>query len=281
MEKLNFAGNWSEKDIMEAISGFREPDFSKFGGTSFCHNIIKALRQTNLLTENAGHDRKPPDYYSDELNIMFDVMRVNDSEQEIKCKKRIKRFNPAFQESAEVKKNAQVQLKNLGINDVTTIAADLKSDNGLDYDQIHQFGYYRRHVLRILNEHIEKIPVWCTEHPTIKRKGFIVLDEAGMYFQGHAEPAVMVSDGHVEEWKFFVKNPVVVHCPWKDSEFMQPLLDADLDFVIWYRPYVTMSEGNLKLFQGQYPDLAIVDLRKKSSLSVQAYDMTTEWFSWM
>ena len=32
------------------------------------------------MTNNSGHNALPPDFYSDELNIMFDIYRVNDSE---------------------------------------------------------------------------------------------------------------------------------------------------------------------------------------------------------
>ena len=32
------------------------------------------------MVQNNGHDMLPPDFFSDSINIMFDVTRVNDSE---------------------------------------------------------------------------------------------------------------------------------------------------------------------------------------------------------
>ena len=64
------------------------------------------------------------------------------------------------------------------------------------------------------------------------------------------------------------------------EEFLRPLLNADLDFVIWYRPYVAFSQGNQNLFDGKCADLAVIDVRYKNSLSLQSYDIADNWFSW-
>lgn len=272
MDELKFVGDWSEQDVVHYLATCSEPDFLKLGGISFCHKIIKTLQQCNLLIENAGHDCLPPDYYSENLNIMFDVMRVNDSEKK-------KGYNPLFQEMSSLIKDASYEIKERGLNNIGTIFTELNSDSSLNYDDIHQFKYYKKHVVRVLTEHIKKLSIWKSEHPNIKRKGFVVLDETGLYFQGCAKPAIL-KDGHVNKWYFFVKKPLVVHFPWKDEEFIQLLLNADLDFVVWYKPYVTMSDGNLNFFNGKCQDLVVIDVRNKTSLSLQKYDVSDDWFSW-
>ena len=270
---LRFSGNLSESEIVQCIAVCHESEFLKLGGGSFCHKIIRALQQVDLLVENAGHDCLPPDFYSDDMNIMFDVMRVNDSEKR-------KGYNPMFREMSELTAAAKSKLLALGLDDVCTVFADLEADNSLNYDEIHQFKYYKRQVVRVLTEHIKKLPIWQSKHPAIQRKGFVIYDEAGMYFQGYTKPVDVTADGIVNTWAFALKRPVVVHFPWLDEEFMKPLLDADLDFVVWYRPYVVRSDGNLKVFNGSYPHLAVIDIRSKGFLSLQQYKVSDDWFSW-
>lgn len=269
---LQFAGNLSESKIVQRIAACHESEFLKLGGGSFCHKVVKALQRVDLLVENAGHDCLPPDFYSDKLNIMFDVMRVNDSEKK-------KGYNPMFQEMSKLMAEAESKIKALGLDNVHTVFADLEADNSLNYDEIHQFKYYKRQVVRVLKEHIKKLHIWQSEHPAIQRKGFVIYDEAGMYFQGYAKPVDVMADGIVNTWAFALKQPVV-HFPWMDEEFMRPLLDADLDFVVWYRPYVAYSDGNLMAFNGSYPYLAVIDVRGKISLPLQQYEVSDDWFSW-
>lgn len=270
---LRFAGNLSESEIVQCIAACHESEFLKLGGGSFCHKIIRALQQVDLLVENAGHDCLPPDFYSDDMNIMFDVMRVNDSEKR-------KGYNPVFQEMSKLTAAVKLEVDKRNLTGIHTVFARLQSDNGIDYNKIHQFKYYKRQVVRVLNEHIKKLHIWQSEHPNIRRKGFLVFDEAGLFLQGYAMPADVQSNGFVNTYAFAIKNPVVVHYPWNDEAFMQPLLGSGLDFVVWYKPYVIMSYGNLKVFNGSYPYLAVIDVRNKMSLSLQKYDALDDWFSW-
>lgn len=275
MEECNIriGGHWTEQEIVQKIAMYAEPSFLKIGGGSFCHKVITALHRATLLVNNSAHNCLPPDFFSDDLDIMFDVMRVNDSEKK-------KGKNPVFQEMHKSKTKVASLIKRVGLENVRNVCIDLRSDNGPNYDEIHQFKYYKRQVVRVLKEHISKIQIWQSEYPTIKRKGLVVHDEAGLFLQGHAKPADVTPDGIVNEWAYFIKQPVVVHYPWMDIEFMQPLYDSKLDFVVWYRPFVYMSDGNRNLFDGKLPYLAVIDVRQNAPTSLQQYDVTNEWFSW-
>ena len=273
MSVLKYVGDWSEQDVVRRLALHSESDFLKVGGNSFCHKIIKALQQVDLLVENSGHDCLPPDYYSDNLNIMFDVMRVNDSEKK-------KSYNPVFQEVAKLKKEAKQKIDELGLTDVHYVYFDLDSDNGRDYDEIHQFGYYKKQTIRVLNEHIKKLHIWQSEHPNIDRKGFVVLDETGAYFRNSTKPFVASNDCSHIQWGCFFDASAVIHCPYRDVSFMQPLLDSDLDFVVWYKPYIPILHGNSKFFYANYINLAVVDVRNFQNLSLQRYDVSDNWFSW-
>lgn len=273
MHRMRYILNWSEKDILRSISSFNETTFLKLGGNSFCHKIIKTLQRSSLLTENAGHDCLPPDFFSDDLNIMFDVMRVNDSEKK-------KGYNPVFKETSEFMKKIQRERNTaFDLYGITNVGFDLESDNRIDYDEIHQFKYYKKQTIRVITEHIKKIPIWCAEHSSIKRKGFVILDETGTYLQGHATPRVIEENGNVNQWNLFLNMPIVVHLPWRDKEFMEPLFQANLEFVVWYKPYAVKSIGNTLIHQSEYSNLAIIDLRKNMSISLQQYDTLSNWVS--
>lgn len=260
---LRFVGNFTEQEIVENIAACHDSEFLKLGGGSFCHKIIKALHRIDLLVENAGHDCLPPDFYSDKLDIMFDVMRVNDSEKK-------KGYNPVFQEMSKFTAEAESKNRALGLDNVHVVFADLEADDNFHYDETHQFRYYKRQVVRVLKEHIKKLHIWQSEHPAITCKGFVICDEAGIYFQGCSNLVDAI----------FAGKKQVVHFPWMDEEFMKPLLDADLDFVVWHRPYVAYSDGNLMAFNGSYPYLAVIDVRGKISLPLQQYEVSDDWFSW-
>ena len=51
-----------------------------YKSNSFCKKVSRYIKSINSFSDNSGHEALPPDYYSDELNCMLDVMRVNDTE---------------------------------------------------------------------------------------------------------------------------------------------------------------------------------------------------------
>lgn len=64
--------------LLQAELKHSEPLLYK--SNSFCKKVSRYIKSINSFSDNSGHEALPPDYYSDELNCMFDVMRVNDTE---------------------------------------------------------------------------------------------------------------------------------------------------------------------------------------------------------
>lgn len=61
--------------LLQAELKHSEPLLYK--SNSFCKKVLCYIKSINSFSDNSGHEALPPDYYSDELNCMFDVMRVN------------------------------------------------------------------------------------------------------------------------------------------------------------------------------------------------------------
>lgn len=59
--------------LLQAELKHSEPLLYK--SNSFCKKVSRYIKSINSFSDNSGHEALPPDYYSDELNCMFDVMR--------------------------------------------------------------------------------------------------------------------------------------------------------------------------------------------------------------
>lgn len=265
--------DWPESRTVQCISQFDMRDIDMYGGRSFCRKILNGLRRINLFVDNSGHGCPPPDYYSDQFGIMFDVMRVNDSERK-------KNFNPVFQEQDEAKKKVREIVNDFDFSNLNAFACRLQLDQDICYDEIHRFLFYKKQVIRVLTKHIKEIPLWKKEHPDISHKGFVILDEAGLCFPGMAVP-LNISGKTVIDWMFCVIGRNSAHIPWLDLDFMNLLLESDLDFVVWYRPYAIVDD-DIKDFCDHYCNLAVIDVRSVSAHQVRSalktYDANDPWF---
>ena len=56
------------------------PNQIKSDGNSLCRKVLNALKNEKLLTARNGHGQLPPDFCSTTYGIMFDALRVNDTE---------------------------------------------------------------------------------------------------------------------------------------------------------------------------------------------------------
>lgn len=88
--------------LLQAELKHSEPLLYK--SNSFCKKVSRYIKSINSFSDNSGHEALPPDYYSDELNCMFDVMRVNDTETR-------KTYNPVKIREREIEQ----ELKDKGI----------------------------------------------------------------------------------------------------------------------------------------------------------------------
>ena len=70
-----------EMDIIEVTSDvILHQDILLYPGNSFCKKILRIFKNLDTFVQNNSHNSLPPDFYSNKLDCMFDVMRINDSE---------------------------------------------------------------------------------------------------------------------------------------------------------------------------------------------------------
>lgn len=100
-------------------------DSMRMYGTSECllanqtakeRRIAAALfKQWQKWTDASSHDAPPPDYFSDKLRMMFDVLTVYDSEIPVD-KKPGKTRNPILEEERRGEREGLARLTQLGID---------------------------------------------------------------------------------------------------------------------------------------------------------------------
>lgn len=140
--------------LLQAELKHSEPLLYK--SNSFCKKVSRYIKSINSFSDNSGHEALPPDYYSDELNCMFDVMRVNDTEIR-------KTYNPVKIREREIEQ----ELKDKGIlQPHMTLIVNSESDDV----QEHTYKNYKRNCKRVLRKRGKNSPsfMWGMNCHTFK-----------------------------------------------------------------------------------------------------------------
>lgn len=225
-----------------------------YSNNAFSRKIYKCLKQSNEMKNDNGHDAEPPDFYSDDLNIMFDVARVNDSE--IK-----KSYNPTFIYERKMQQEVESSWIRQEIPDVKNNLMCIDPEWGSD--KIHKMNHYLKNMKRVIAEHLSSkghpnkiTDIWLRKHPNISRKGLLIYDETENYFQGICVP-------HPSgEWTFISDStkPIIFYKPWMDKQIVEPIYKSDCDFLIWYMPYKWCGFFT-QAVDKYFPHIVILDTR--------------------
>lgn len=208
------------------------------------------LQDTDNLIPNNGHDALPPDYLSPVHNMMFDIMRINDTEEK-------KTYNPVKIRERKMLKELQQSEFLEQVNSNAKICCISEADN----TEEHSFAKYHKNLARVTAEHLSskrytnKIKeIWTKEHPEICYKGFLIFDETECCFDGFIQPA------YLNQFLFCAKEPVTLHEPWNDADFIQWAYDSDLDFIVW--ACIDKSNGSILMeYNIIFPHIMIIDVR--------------------
>lgn len=235
-----------ENDILRyAREDMKYDSVLQFNGNSFNKKILKCLLDEDKLISDNGHAASPPDFYSPAHNMMFDVLRVNDSEVK-------KTYNPVkIRERDRHNKIGQKFGDMLASNGKIFIVSE--SD---DLDE-HTYKHYVKNAQRVIGEHIKKIPLWVKKCPDIKHKGLFVFDETEVYYQGGSMPNDYSEPD--KSWVRAIRMDCCLHKPWLDEKFIRQIYESELDFVIWFCPY--KPHGIARQSGMEFPCAAIIDTR--------------------
>lgn len=216
-----------------------------FNNNSFNKKVLKCiLDETGLIADN-GHNAPPPDFYSETHNMMFDVLRINDSEVR-------KSYNPVKIRERECHKEMVRKFSCIAMPNARTLVMP-------EMNNVNEYTYrnYVRNAQRVIGEHVKKIPLWIQKCSNIKYKGLFIFDETLVYFDGISMP-----NGNTDSdknWIFAMRPGSKLHEPWLDEKLIKQIYESDIDFVVWFCPYKT--HGFAYEIRLSFPCMVIIDTR--------------------
>jgi len=122
------------------------------------------------------------------------------------------------------------------------------STNLSSYDD-HNYTYYSEEFKRVVKKHIEKIKMYRNNHPDYQLI-FFIQDESSMYVEVNPEDIEAFNNGE--------EVAVRYHYPFMDYEMVGVLVNADIDYVVWWMPYRIVEDG--------VPTLAIIKPKELKDL---------------
>ncbi len=195
---------------------------------NICQSIIDE-DNWKLWVDTSGKNAPPPDFYSDELGLMMDVMRVDDHGF---IGKKGKPINPTLARESAVTK----ELDELGLfTRFPNAKLHLLVDTKLPTEEDHNYRFYRDNFIRIIAAHKEKIKNYKENHPNHKII-FFVFDESSAYMQ--------VTEKTTNPRKGQIIPGQQLHYWFLDKAFWSVLKDSEIDYLIWYTPYKLITDIN-------------------------------------
>ncbi len=190
--------------------------------TDEVEEILEAIRSSDKWakwTHSFGKDVPPPDFFSDELGLMLEVMRVDDHG----FKKKGHIINPTYEREHKLEK----ELRDLGILDVFPNAnLVINADTGLETEKDHNYTFYLENFKRTVNHHLGKVKNYHLNHQNHKLI-FFVFDESSAYFEASVPKIANLPIGQGRP-----------HLYMFDKAFTEVFINAEgLDYLIWVTPY--------------------------------------------
>ncbi|MCR3758467.1 hypothetical protein KYB31_05585 [Clostridium felsineum] len=181
--------------------------------------------------DNSSESDPPPDFYSDEFEMMMEVMRVDDHS----FKKKGNLINPTYAKESKVCR----EIENSGILDCLPNEAALlfNVDTKLPTDKDHNYKFYTNSFARIVKKHSEHIEMYRNNHKNY-RLIFFIFDESSAYFEVPNKETMKINRnvGTTIQGK--------AHFYFLDSTLLENILKYDIDYVIWYAPFKLVNTNN-------------------------------------
>lgn len=196
---------------------------------------------------NSAKENLPPDFFSNEYELMMEVMRVDDHAHYDENGVLV---NPVNKRESILQKEIRQKILSHNPNaDLTETDIYINALSGLPSNEDHNYQFYSDSFARVLKKHIKHIPLYRKNHPN-KKLIFFVFDESTGYVTVDDENLVKRGPKALES---FTAEPL-----WHflDSKFINVFKNCDIDYFIWYTPY--------KIFHGttmQPPKVCIYDLK--------------------
>lgn len=212
---------------------------------------FKAVRNTRKWanwTYSAGKADPPPDFFSDKYHLMMEVMRIDDHAF---LNEKGALINPVNMRESKLQKEVRETLKTARPDiDVDKLRIRVNAITNLPSIEDHNYQFYCANFRRALEKHIQKIPLYRSNHPD-KKLIFFVFDESTAY--------TIVDNLEVAQRGFKPGEPFIAKPAFHflDNRFVNVFRNSDIDYLIWYAPY--------KIFHGspaQLPKVCVFDVKR-------------------
>lgn len=193
-------------------------------------------RFKDKVVDNSSQSAPPPDFYTNGLGLMADMIQINDYETSyINSNGEIKYLNALKEEESKAYKKF-VQERNI-TEDKDDIVLITANPAGATYKK------YFNGFERIYQEHAQKKEMYLANFPDCEKVGILIYDDAHLYLQK------------------VNKNLYARHFPYYDYKFLKILKNSGMDFVVWYfdNKYLYPQSG---IGRKQGPEIVIIDIAK-------------------
>ncbi len=199
---------------------------------------------------NSGKSKNPPDFYNDKTKTMMEVMRFDDYETGSN--------SPNTIESKKIKEINEVR-RNNGLNtfDNKTLKIiylpDLNnaSESSLDI----QYNNFKR----VFEKHAKHIGLYKENHPGYKL-AFMLFDESAGYVERVLGKNTDYKPGDRIFGLFKYYRPV------QDERILSEILKADIDYLIWFSPFIQGDNRN-----GHLPKVFLLDVKKAKRHRIKTF----------
>lgn len=168
---------------------------------------------------NYGKADPPPDFVSEELGCMMEVMSIDDH---------------AFQDDGKIiNKTRAAESEMYGVlkspfNFDGDFQLTVIRSSGLPYYEDHNYVRYVSNARRVIDKHKEKITLYRNNHPGCSRLIFFIFDQSTPYLWTHYTKRDR-APGDVTVGK--------IHRYFHDRNILDCFNDKRIDYIIWYAPY--------------------------------------------
>ncbi len=204
----------------------------------------------------------PPDFYNDQYKLMMEVMRVDDCER------------PGVWRDSAPKIEEELAVDGhfgpvVGLPERDMLPHIITADDGRPSFVDHNYNIYRDNFRRIVGKHVHSVPIYRRNHPGHKLI-FFVRDESCLYFN---IPHGAVSS-HSGAFKQYLASNA--HFWMYDRAFLEPLVGADVDFLVWYTPYKLAADEQERL-ETYLPTVCVYDLKSLPNIYRMDYLANNIW----
>lgn len=174
--------------------------------------------------DNSKATNFPPDFYSNNLKMMMDVMRFNDFE--IVENNKIK--NPQLQHESKVFK----ELKDQGVfNSFPNFENFININSGVS----SSYENYLNSFKRVIANHDKSFSLYKKNHPNFKLIYFLFDESEFIYYENYEEILGGLN---------LMKEDCNIHLHYLDSNFLEVIKNSKADYVIWFAPYKKNAKWN-------------------------------------